>query len=92
MASDNDKRVTFEELVAEIRKDMPGRVTVVSYDGLKFALDCGIEVWDFAETITLQAVIRDHGTPAQKQRLKEEIIAGRWATEIAWAEEGRAWG
>ena len=31
MASDNDKRVTFEELVAEIRKDAPGRVTVVSY-------------------------------------------------------------
>ena len=62
MASDNDKSVTFEELVAEIRKDAPGRVTVVSYDGLKFALDCGIDVWDFAETYTLQAVIRDHGT------------------------------
>ena len=25
MASDNDKRVTFEELVAGIRKDAPGR-------------------------------------------------------------------
>ena len=86
MASDNDKRVTFEELVAEIRKDAPGRVTVVSYDGLKFALDCGIDVWDYAETMTLQAVIRDHGTPAQKQRLKEELIAGRWATEIMLAE------
>jgi hypothetical protein len=59
-----------------------GRVTVVSYDGLKFALDCGIDVWDYAETYTLQAVIRDHGTPAQKQRLKEELIAGRWSTEI----------
>jgi aryl-alcohol dehydrogenase-like predicted oxidoreductase len=59
-------------------------MTVVSYDGLKFALDCGIDVWDFAETYTLQAVIRDHGTPAQKQRLKEELIAGRWSTEIMW--------
>lgn len=70
--------MTFDELVAEMRKDAPGRVTVVSYSGLKFALDCGIDVWDYAETYTLQAVIRDHGTPAQKQRLKEEIIAGRW--------------
>jgi hypothetical protein len=86
MASDNDKRVTFEELVAEIRKDAPGRVTVVSYDGLKFALDCGIDVCDFAETYALQAIIRDHGTPAQKQRLKEEILAGRWSTEIMLAE------
>jgi hypothetical protein len=25
MASENDNRVTFEELVAEIRKDAPGR-------------------------------------------------------------------
>jgi hypothetical protein len=57
--------MTFEELVAVIHKDAPGRVTVVSYDGLKFALDCGIDVWDSAETYTLQAVIRDHGTPAR---------------------------
>jgi hypothetical protein len=77
MATDNDKRVTFEDLVAEIRKDALGRVTVVSYDGLKFALDCGIDAWDYAEMYTLQAVIRDRGTPAQKQRLKEEILAGR---------------
>jgi hypothetical protein len=37
---------------------------------------------------TLQAVIRDHGTPAQKQRLKETILAGRWSTEIMQAEKG----
>jgi hypothetical protein len=79
--------MTFDDVVKELRKDAPGRVTVVSYDGLKFALDCGIDVWDYAETYTLQAVIRDHGTPAQKQRLKEEIIAGRWATEIMRAEK-----
>lgn len=86
MTRENDRRVPFEELVAEIRNAAPGRVTVVSREGLKFALDCGIDVWDFAETYTLQAVIRDHGTPAQKQRLKEEILAGRWATEIKWAD------
>jgi hypothetical protein len=84
MASDNDKRMTFEELVAEIRTVAPaGRVTVVSYNGLKFALDCGIDIIsDYAEMYTLQAVIRDHGTDAQKLRLKETIIAGRWCTEI----------
>jgi hypothetical protein len=49
-------------------------------------LEVGIDVWDYAETMTLGAVIRDHGTPAQKQRLKEEIIGGRWSTEIALAE------
>jgi hypothetical protein len=35
------------------------------------ALDCGLGVWDYAESYALQAVIRDHGTPEQKQRLKE---------------------
>jgi len=74
--------MTFDELVTELRKDAPGRVTVVSYEGLKFAMDCGIDVWDYAETYTLQRLIADVGTPAQKQWLKEEIIAGRWSTEI----------
>jgi hypothetical protein len=37
---------------------------MVSYAGLKFALDCGINVWDYAETYTLQAVIRDYGSPS----------------------------
>lgn len=74
-----EAKVTFDDLVAEIRKDAPGRVTVVSYDGLLFALQCGIDIIsDYAETYTCQAVIRDYGTPAQKQRLKEELIAGRW--------------
>jgi hypothetical protein len=76
------RNLTFDELVADIRKAAPGRVTVVTYAGLKFALECGIDVWEFAETYTLQAVIRDHGTPKQKQRLKEELLAGRWATAI----------
>jgi hypothetical protein len=68
----------FDDLVAMARKAAPGRVTTVSYEGLKFALDCGIDVWDFAETYTLQAVIHKHGTPKQKQRLKEALMASRW--------------
>jgi hypothetical protein len=68
---------------SELRRIAPaGSVTIVSYDGLKFLLDCGIEAWDYAETWSLQAVIRDHGTPAQKQRLQEEILASRWSTEL----------
>ena len=52
--------------------------------GLRFSAE--IDVWDFAEMYTLQAVIRNHGTSAQKQRLKEEILAGRWCTEIMLAD------
>jgi hypothetical protein len=71
-------------LAAEIRSWAPaGAVTVVSYDGLKFALDCGIDVWDYAETYSLQAVIHDHGTLVQKRRLQEEIHASRWSTELS---------
>ncbi len=78
-------------LVEELRKVAPaGSVTVVSYDGLKFALDCGVELWDYCETLSLQAVIRDHGTEKQKERLREkEIIAGRWASEINMSQESR---
>ena len=73
----------FDDFAREMRTvAAPGRVTTVSYDGLLFALQCGIDVWDYAEMYMLQAVIRDHGTDAQKQRLKEEILAGRWSTEI----------
>jgi len=76
-------QLTFENAAAEIRKCAPpGAVTLVSYGGLKFAMDCGIDVWDYAETYSLQAVIRDHGSPAQKRRLQEELFAGRWASEI----------
>jgi hypothetical protein len=65
--------IGFDDLVSALRKVAPGRITVVSYEGLRFALECGIDVWEFADTVTLQAVIRDHGTPEQKQRLLEEI-------------------
>jgi hypothetical protein len=57
--------------IAEAGVDAPGRVTVVAYDGLKFALDCGIVVWDFCETMTLQWLIADSSMPAQKQQLRE---------------------
>ena len=81
--------MNFEEVAKELRTVAPGRVTTVSYDGLLFALQCGIDIIDdYAEMYTLQAVIRDHGTPAQKQRLKESIIASRWSTEIMQTEKG----
>jgi hypothetical protein len=73
---------SFDDVVKEMRRLAPGKVTVVSYDSLKFAMDCGIDVWDYAETYSLQAVIRDHGTPEQKIRLQQEIIAGRRATGV----------
>jgi len=87
MDADKSKLVPFDELVAELRKVAPGQVTTVSYSGLKFLLECGIDIIsDYAEMYTCQAVIRDCGNPAQKQRLKEELIASRWSTEIMRAE------
>jgi hypothetical protein len=87
MNADKSKLVPFDELVAELRRVAPGQVTTVSYSGLKFLLECGIDIIsDYAAMYTCQAVIRDYGTPAQKRRLKEELIASRWSTEIARAE------
>jgi hypothetical protein len=80
-------KIPFDELVAELRKIAPGRVTVVSYAGLKSMLDTGIDVWDFAQTLTLQNLIAREGTEAQKVRLREEILASRWCTEIMRGED-----
>ena len=84
-----DRKMTFDEVAKELRETFPGRVTTVSYAGMKFAMECGIDVWEFAETYSLQAVIRDFGTPAQKQRLKEEILAGRLSTDLWWEQVER---
>ena len=82
--------MNFDTLVKEMRKVAgPGKVTTVSYSGLKFAMDCGIDVWDYAETLSLAAVIRDHGTPEQKIRLQQEIFAGRRSTELYFEEQQR---
>jgi hypothetical protein len=82
----NSRLIPFDELVSELKKTAPGRVRIANYDALKLALTLGEDdIWDFAETYTLQAVVRDHGTLEQQQRLREEIIAGRWATEIELA-------
>lgn len=102
--------MTFDDLVKEMRTvGGPGKVTVVTYDGLKFAMDCGIDIIsDYAEMYTCQAVVRDCGTPAQRQRLKEALIAGRWSADIwrehveagivdpdsdvSWEDQLKAWG
>jgi hypothetical protein len=91
MANDKDRHVPFEELVAELRTVAPGRIRVANYEELKVALEAGIaDVWDFAEMYTFQRLIAECGTPAQKQRLKETIIAGRWCTEIMLEQERAA--
>jgi hypothetical protein len=82
--------MNLDTLVKEMRTVADsGKVTVVSYNGLKFAMDCGIDVWDYAETLSLAAVIRDHGTPGQKIRLQQEIFAGRRSTELYFEEQRR---
>jgi hypothetical protein len=83
--------IDFDTLIKEVRKvAAPGRVTTVSYSGLRFALECGIDVWDYCETLTLAAVIANHGTPKHKQRLQEEIKASRWCSEL-YMEDQRDW-
>jgi hypothetical protein len=49
--------MTFDELVKEMRTVAgPGRLTTVSYTGLKFALECGIDIIsDYAEMYTLSS-------------------------------------
>ena len=76
------EKIGVDDLVAQLHREYPGRVTTISYSGLKFALDCGIEVWDYCETLALAAVIANHGTAEQKIRLQQEIYAGRRASEM----------
>lgn len=80
-------KIPFDMLVAEIRKI--AHVTVVSsYARLKAALDRGDDrVWDFAETLTLAAVVEHHGSLKQHERLREEIMASRLCTELMRTEE-----
>ena len=66
--------MTFDDAVKELRTVAPGRVTVVSYAGIKFARDCGIDCWDLAATICFQHVIHDYGTPEEQQRLRDMKI------------------
>ena len=68
-----------DNLIAELRRKFPGRVTVVSYEGLKFAVEAGIDCWEFAHTDSFQEVIRDIGTSEQKQRLEAILTANRSA-------------
>ena len=70
--------VTFEELVAEIRKDAPGKVMAVSYAGIKFAREVGIDCWHLAGTMCFQHVIHDHGTPEEQLRLRDLNVGYPW--------------
>lgn len=73
---DDQKLIPADDLIADLRRQFPGRVTTVSYAGLKFAVEAGIDCWEFAWTYSFQAVIRDIGTPEQKQRLAEILTKG----------------
>ena len=70
----------FDTLVKEMRKVAgPGRVTTVSYSGLKFAFDLqNGHAWISQEWhYTLAAVIRDQERRSKKIRLQQEIFASR---------------
>ena len=68
----------FDGLVKEMRTVAPGRVTVVSYKGIRFARECGIDCWHLAGTMAFQNWIHDHGTPEEQQRLRDMKVGYPW--------------
>ena len=70
--------IPFDDAVKELRKEFPGKLTVVSYESIKFARDCGIDVWEFAGSTSFQHVIHDHGTPEEEQRLRDMKVGYPW--------------
>jgi hypothetical protein len=70
--------LTFKELVAAMRKESPGRVTVVSYASLKRANERGVDCWEYAATISFQHVVHDYGTPEEQQRLRKMKVGYPW--------------
>jgi hypothetical protein len=69
--------IDYNKAVKELRREFPGQVTVVNYAGIKFARDCGIDVWHLAGAMCFQHVIHDHGTAEEKQRLRD-LKVGYW--------------
>ena len=65
------RKVSFDELVTTLQKSHPGCVTVVSYESIKFARDCGIDCWHLAGSMSFQRVIHLHGSDEEKQRLRD---------------------
>ena len=63
--------MNFDELVAALRHDAPGRITVVSVEGIREARSLGIDVWHLAGSLAFQHVIHNCGTDAERQRLRE---------------------
>jgi hypothetical protein len=82
-------RIPFEQVVADLKKIAPGRVTTVCYEDFAFLHSIGALDWSFAPTLSFQAFIRDHGTPEEKLRLHnlhvgyqdDELIAIYKATQ-----------
>jgi hypothetical protein len=72
-----NKLVSFYELVEALREGHPGQVTVMSYESVKFARDCGIDCWHLAGSMTFQKVIHIHGSEEEKQRLRDLKVGYR---------------
>ena len=71
--------MTLDDAVKELRKTAPpGRVTVVSYSGLKLAREIGVDCWEYAATMCFQHVIHDHGTPEEQDRLRKMQVGYPW--------------
>jgi len=67
-----------DDLIQDLRRQFPGRITVVSYEGIKTARDLGIDCWHLAGSISFQHVIHDHGTPEEQDRLRAMRVGYPW--------------
>jgi hypothetical protein len=73
----SDEKISFEELVSELRKLAPGRVTTACYSDMKFLHDIGSTDWSFAGMLCFQKMIDDHGTEEEKLRLENLRVGYR---------------
>jgi hypothetical protein len=71
-------RMEFDDLVAEIRAVSSGSVTTLSYADIKFLHDCGICCWHLSGSLLFQSMIRDHGSEAEQQRLRDLHVGYAW--------------
>jgi len=69
--------IPFDDVVRQLAKDSPGRVTSVNYADIELLHDAGIDCWHLAGTLSFQRFIDEHGSPEEKQRLRDLNVGYR---------------
>jgi hypothetical protein len=69
--------VSFDEIVAEMRRCFPGQVTTVNDNDIRLLRQTGIDCWHLAGSLAFQRVIDEVGTAEEKQRLRDLKVGYR---------------